>query len=56
MKLKRLEDAEKVLWHIINEWGYNSPKIELDRAYKEASQYFDTYGTDLLESDNNDET
>lgn len=54
--LERLREAEDNMWSIINSYGYKGYEKELENANKNASDYFNKYGTDLLESENNEIT
>jgi len=44
MKLRRLYDAEHVLWSIIQSYGY---KLDAEMAYRLANEHFNKYKKDF---------
>lgn len=51
MKLKRLHDAEHILWSIIQSYGY---KLTPEFAYKLAEEHFNNYDDKIIEMDDDD--
>lgn len=49
--IKRLKDAEDIIWSIINSYGYKNVD---DAHYKLALEYFDKYGHKILEKEDED--